>query len=437
MNNNAADFDEARWRRLTDADAVEESLSDSDRDFLESFTPRSPAAQAEAQLFEALAQLGDDSREDEEAANSPLVNATVQHVLAARARVTPVGAGPASTKVSRGWTVTGLAAAAAVVIATYVGLSAREPAPQAPPGDLAQVEAITPPSDPAQALTPPSDPRETEVVPSEPAPRLAVTSGRLVDEAGAALEAQAIASGSLTVSSERGCVGVGEATACMQRGAKLELDPADPQRLTILEGEGVIEARPSTTAVMIVEIAGDRYTLSSPVTIETTVHSRKSARVEVVEGRVELVDAEGQSHVLEAGAVRGRSKHASAGVQAPQDAKTILARARASRSAGDRAAAISHYERLLRLHPDLPASHAAMVSLGDLYLDTRKPAAALQWFQRYLAQGGALAQEAHIGRIKALGALGRRQQEQEAIDAFRSRYPSSRYADQLGGASPQ
>ena len=34
MNKNAEDFDEARWRRLADADAAEEPLSAADREFL-------------------------------------------------------------------------------------------------------------------------------------------------------------------------------------------------------------------------------------------------------------------------------------------------------------------------------------------------------------------------------------------------------------------
>lgn len=81
MSSNAASFDEARWRRLTDAEAAEEVLSDADREFLAAFVPESREAQAEAELFLALVGLGDD--DERGVASSPLVNATVQHVRAA------------------------------------------------------------------------------------------------------------------------------------------------------------------------------------------------------------------------------------------------------------------------------------------------------------------------------------------------------------------
>ncbi|MEM9461680.1 MAG: hypothetical protein AAGF11_46385 [Myxococcota bacterium] len=58
MNNRPADFNEARWRRLMDALAADESLSDSEREFLARFCPRSAEGRAEAQLFSALARLG-------------------------------------------------------------------------------------------------------------------------------------------------------------------------------------------------------------------------------------------------------------------------------------------------------------------------------------------------------------------------------------------
>ena len=59
MNASSTERDEARWRRLADAQAAEESLSESEREFLEDFVPRSPEGRAEAQLFRALAALGD------------------------------------------------------------------------------------------------------------------------------------------------------------------------------------------------------------------------------------------------------------------------------------------------------------------------------------------------------------------------------------------
>ena len=41
-----------------------------------------------------------------------------------------------------------------------------------------------------------------------------------------------------------------------------------------------------------------------------------------------------------------------------------------------------------------------------------------------------------MGRIRALRALGRSDQADEAIEAFRAKYPSSPYADQLAAGTP-
>lgn len=436
MNERSADFAEARWRRLADADAEGVSLSGADREYLERFTPRSAEGRAEAELFTALAHLGDG--EESPQADAALIQATVQHVMAARrvAPPPPIELSERRRGASR-WVVAGTVAVAAVaaVVVGWFGVQTIRSL-----DDDAGAPSI------ARASSAPGDeevtPVQTTAEESEPAPApvagLIVASGDLVDSTGEPLVAAAAVRGSVRVESDRGCIGLGEATACFERGTRLEVDAEQPTRLVLVEGEGAIEVpavapsvAPSVVgSVMTVEIAGDSYSIDSPVSIQTVVHERGSTRVTVLDGRVEMVDADGQSHVLEAGQVRQRTK--SARSSARPDAKTLLARARASRSEGNRSAAIAHYEKLLRLYPRASASRAAMISLGDLYLEVGKPKAALAWFDRYLRRGGALAQEAYIGRIKALGALGRDRQKQKAIEAFRIRYPSSRYAGTAG-----
>lgn len=59
-----ADFNEARWRRLMDTLAAGGSLSDTDREFLGRYIPRSAEGRAEAQLFRSLARLGHSDRDD-------------------------------------------------------------------------------------------------------------------------------------------------------------------------------------------------------------------------------------------------------------------------------------------------------------------------------------------------------------------------------------
>ncbi len=439
MNNQAADFDEARWRRLTDADATEERLSDSDRRFIEDFAPRSLEGQAEAQLFAALEGLGDEPRDDDDADASPLVNATVQHVLATRnyegIAVEPSPASDPSTTRSRSaWMIGGVAAAAAAAL-LWLGLGGstdRDPTGDTQPMARAGTVTESAEASPSDGGAPPraDEGSESDIVASPPT--VIVHSGRLVPEGGEPLLASAEFRGTARVDSDEGCLALGPTTACFERGARLSVGET-LDHITILEGRGTIVAPPQATTALFVEVAGDRYSVDAPVTIETTVHSRSSARVAIVEGQVTLVDADGRAVTLEAGAIRGKLKPTRQ--VAPPDAKSLLSKARASRSAGDRAAAISAYEKLRRFHPDSPVTKAAMVSLGDLYLDAAKPSDALRCFSRYLQKGGALAQEAHIGRIKALLALGRKKKAQNAIAAFRERYPSSRYADQLGGDS--
>jgi hypothetical protein len=52
-------------------------------------------------------------------------------------------------------------------------------------------------------------------------------------------------------------------------------------------------------------------------------------------------------------------------------------------------------------------------------------------FDRYLAQGGPLEEEASFGRIRALRALGRSSEELVAIEAFLRRFPASPLASAL------
>ena len=58
--------------------------------------------------------------------------------------------------------------------------------------------------------------------------------------------------------------------------------------------------------------------------------------------------------------------------------------------------------------------------------------AALRAFSRYLSRGGgALAEEAHWGKIRALHRLGRRSARDAAIDALRRGHPASVYLDRV------
>ncbi len=110
--------------------------------------------------------------------------------------------------------------------------------------------------------------------------------------------------------------------------------------------------------------------------------------------------------------------------------RLLVRAARAKRAARNWRGAAKAYRELIRRYPRRGAARTALVSLGFIQLEhLRQSRAALRSFQRYLAGGrrGALAQEAAWGRIRSLGALGRRKAEAAALRRFLKRHPRSVY----------
>lgn len=122
---------------------------------------------------------------------------------------------------------------------------------------------------------------------------------------------------------------------------------------------------------------------------------------------------------------------------ATASAGELLAAARALAGGGKLAAAATAYQRVIDEHPDSGESRAAWVSLGRVEADRGRHAAALSAFTRYLGGGaGPLTEEAHMGRIEALDALGRGADRDRAIEALAAAHPRSVYltkARALGG----
>jgi TolA-binding protein len=113
----------------------------------------------------------------------------------------------------------------------------------------------------------------------------------------------------------------------------------------------------------------------------------------------------------------------------PENAATLFARALAERQAGRAPAAIATFRELQREFADSSEATVALVSLGDLLLESRLPAEALAYFQAYLrrAPSGTLAPEAWIGKARALDALGRPSEAQAAWNEIARRFPDARY----------
>jgi hypothetical protein len=110
----------------------------------------------------------------------------------------------------------------------------------------------------------------------------------------------------------------------------------------------------------------------------------------------------------------------------PQSAPVLLAEARQHRQNGRFSEARTTYQELLRRYPGSAEARASLVSLGELQLSQLNDArGALTSFDTYLRGGGALAQEARFGRIRALRSLGRHDEERAAIRSYLADYPRS------------
>lgn len=106
----------------------------------------------------------------------------------------------------------------------------------------------------------------------------------------------------------------------------------------------------------------------------------------------------------------------------------LLAEARRQVASGQTKKALATYAKLQRQHRGSAEARAANVSIGDLELRRGKAKAALAAFERYLSGGGgALAEEAHWGKIRALHKLGRTSKRDAAIEALRRSKPGSVY----------
>jgi TolA-binding protein len=91
-------------------------------------------------------------------------------------------------------------------------------------------------------------------------------------------------------------------------------------------------------------------------------------------------------------------------------------------------AACAAYEELIRTYPHSSAVGTSHIALGQLKLEPLdRPAEALTHFEAYLARhpGGLLAEEASLGRIRALVRQGRHEAVIRAATGYLQQFPGS------------
>jgi ferric-dicitrate binding protein FerR (iron transport regulator) len=249
------------------------------------------------------------------------------------------------------------------------------------------------------------------------------------------------------------------ATVCLARGAALARRAlSGPHReLEVAKGRAVVslEPQPPGTSFSLTTASGKVTAVGTIFSVDVGADGTTVARV--VEGKVVIrVGPADISYPVQAGqAFRFGDSHPTPLSDADRDldlgllsmaneservapatgkarpageqprARDTLEYARSLRASGDFRRAADVYRKIHAENPQSPSGRAALVSLGELLLTLHDPQGALGAFDSYLVGGGALAQEAAFGRVRALRALNRPAEEQRAIQRFLATYPDT------------
>lgn len=427
----APDPADLRWAALAEAETLGQPLSPDDLTFLRMHVPRDPTLRAEHALRWAMAGWGEGpmAGEDDEAVIAAAVAGHLHGTKerASRGRVVWIAA------------AAGLAAAAAVVLAVVAVGPGRETVPEVAQAEVAAGAGVE--SQGAGEVSPEAALDEGDAPPAAGA--LRSLSGTWVDEGGLALAGPPAPGTVLTATSEA-CLGDGAGgRLCVRPGARVRPVAGEGAAVEWLGGRGELtlpeapapapEGPAPRATVLELRFAGVHVAgPGASVAVETTVDGRWSLTVR--KGEVELHTPEGTRSLAEGERWTSATEASSArpaSRPATPEAATLLRQARAARAGGEMAEAAALYRRLLEAYPRSTSAGPAWVALGQVELARGRARPALDAFDRYLARGGPLAEEAAYGRIEALHELGRKGDEQAAVDRFLAKYPGSSYAAKL------
>ena len=110
-------------------------------------------------------------------------------------------------------------------------------------------------------------------------------------------------------------------------------------------------------------------------------------------------------------------------------ARSLFERANAARASGAYGDAVRLYSELQSTFPASAEARTSQAILGRLLLDRGDADGALRYFDAYLRGGGALGQEALVGKATALRRLGRTSEEAAAWQQLLQSYPGSAHAE--------
>jgi hypothetical protein len=396
-----------RWCDLVDRKSAGEDLSAEELAFLRQHEADSPARDAEVNLFAELDQVAKPealTKQDRAIANAVLAEFRDESGG-------DVVAFPKRTVAIAGVAAIGLAAAA--VAALWM-----RPAPDTSAPIVAGAPEIQQPA--------PAEVPEGFVLRSG-----ALTVGDQSLASGDAIPVNAWA----TATADATCI---DERLCAEHGARLKLIEGDAGDVELRNGrirvDGHLGATQVVTFLGIVASDGGRFTaevtpddviivvLVGPVTVTRDGEVRELASGEQMHlGATQPVEPDIESDAAEVPAP----------VEHKASASDMLTHARDLRGAGHRRQAARAYEQLLKAHAKSPEAHAAAITLGNLELELNRPRAALRAFDRYLRKGGAMAEEAAYGRVRALERLGNEDKTASAAASFLKKYPQSVYASKV------
>ena len=419
------DLEDARWRAALDAELCCEATQ-SQRQLLVDYKPRGAEHRAEHALMSALGERPSEDGEqdgDESLLAAVMESLDAQPQLASAARAAPFAWGAV------------LLGAAAAVVTVGIGLLAlgtpTGPQSGSADNDVAGRSVVQ------TALADPSGAKEV----------WNIASGSAVVSATGGLEAELPTDAILNVT-ETLCTSNAGTSLCAGSGSQMQAEASGS--LALLAGSATLRTA---------EVVRGQHVLGlGDVTVDPAPHSvvmveRQSAgwSVHVERGSARVLSSTstrvvGSGETLEDGHLEdgapqvfdvsagdmsgGADSRAKSGAARPK-VSALLAEARAQRRDGELRRAIRTYQRLIENHPRSPAAQTARLSVGQLQLDAGSAKAALRSFRGYLRKPGALREDAAYGEIRALRRLGRVEAAQAASDAFKARYPSSRYGTSL------